>query len=112
MFFLPFSPRWLVEKGREEEAMSTLVRLRRLPADDPELIAELIQIKAEVFIAREIRANQLNGRTGIRAAIQPYLELVSSRPKFHRLAVGCLVMFYQQFIGCNVSAAMPCTLGD
>jgi hypothetical protein len=27
MFFLPYSPRWLVDRGRNEEALATLARL-------------------------------------------------------------------------------------
>lgn len=53
MFFLPFSPRWLMMKHREEEAISALCKLRRLQPDDPLLTAEFLEIKAAVMFDEE-----------------------------------------------------------
>jgi len=104
LFFMPFSPRWLVEVGRDEEARQTLSMLRNAPADSPHVRLEYLEIKAEVEIVRQIRATKAAGKTTmIGKLVQPYVELVSTKANFHRLAIGCLVMFYQQFIGCNVS---------
>jgi len=104
LFFMPFSPRWLVEVGRDEEAQQTLSMLRNAPADSPYVRLEYLEIKAEVEIVRQIRATKAAGKTTmIGKLVQPYIELVSTKANFHRLAIGCLVMFYQQFIGCNVS---------
>jgi hypothetical protein len=104
MFWMPFSPRWLTEVGRDEEALQTLSRLRKLPVDSEEVRYEFLEIKAEIMIVREIRDSHSAGKGMIGRLVQPYIELVSTRANFHRLAVGCLVMFYQQFIGCNVRA--------
>jgi hypothetical protein len=104
MFFMPYSPRWLVEVGRDEEARQTLSHLRSMPMESPGVVNEYLEIKAEVLIVREIRSSKSTGISGIGKLLQPYLELVSTRANFHRLAIGCLVMFYQQFIGCNVSS--------
>lgn len=46
MFILPETPRFLVKKGRHEQARKSLVFLRRLPADHPALEAELAEIQA------------------------------------------------------------------
>ena len=44
-FFLSESPRWLVLRDRHEEAVQTLVKLRRLPSDHPLVQEELQSIK-------------------------------------------------------------------
>ncbi|KAI9728259.1 MAG: hypothetical protein M1834_007752 [Cirrosporium novae-zelandiae] len=46
---LPESPRWLILKGREEEALSVLSSLSDLPSDDPYIHSEFIAIKDTVL---------------------------------------------------------------
>ncbi|ODV77071.1 general substrate transporter, partial [Suhomyces tanzawaensis NRRL Y-17324] len=46
MLFLPESPRYYVLKNNVPKALESLVKLRRLPADDADLIEELVEIKA------------------------------------------------------------------
>lgn len=43
---LPETPRYLVKAGKDESALRSLVFLRRLPADNPHILAELEEIKA------------------------------------------------------------------
>ncbi len=45
MFYLPESPRWLIKKGRDEQAARALSRLTSLPKDDPEVETELNDIR-------------------------------------------------------------------
>ncbi|WES02017.1 MFS transporter [Bacillus velezensis] len=59
MFFFPFSPRWLMLKHREEEAIASLCKLRRLDANDPLLRAEFLEIKAAVMFDEETQAEQI-----------------------------------------------------
>lgn len=100
MFFMPYSPRWLVEKNRDEEAKKTLSYLRKQPEDAPDVVIEYLEIKAEVMIVREIEAARSDkARSKFGKFIQPYRELVSTKSNFKRLFIGCVVMFYQQFIG-------------
>lgn len=40
ILFMPFSPRWLVNQGRDDEALQVLSRARNLPPDD-----DLVQIE-------------------------------------------------------------------
>ncbi|KAJ5038055.1 uncharacterized protein L3040_006926 [Drepanopeziza brunnea f. sp. 'multigermtubi'] len=39
-WLLPFSPRWLASKGKENEALAVLAELRRLPDSDPRVQRE------------------------------------------------------------------------
>ncbi|POY75595.1 hypothetical protein BMF94_1217 [Rhodotorula taiwanensis] len=105
LFWMPYSPRWLVEKGRDDEAKTTLSYLRHASTDSPEVVTEFLEIKADFLIQRELRLIATAGKGGLRAALQPYLDLVTSRSNFHRLYIGCTTMFFQQFIGCNCDFA-------
>ena len=102
MFFMPYSPRWLVEKNRDEEAKKTLSYLRKLPQDDADVLVEYLEIKAEVLAVREIEAARSDkATTKFGKFLRPYRDLVSSKSNAKRLFIGSVVMFYQQFIGCN-----------
>jgi len=47
--FLPESPRWLILKGKEEEALEVLAALSDLPIEDPTIHADFVAIKDTVF---------------------------------------------------------------
>ncbi|RSM15003.1 hypothetical protein CEP52_001144 [Fusarium oligoseptatum] len=59
-FFLSFSPRWLASKGRHEEALTTLARLRALPTDDVRVRAEWTDIVAEARFQEVVLNDTLN----------------------------------------------------
>jgi SP family sugar:H+ symporter-like MFS transporter len=46
LIFLPETPRYLIKRGQPEKAVRSLARLRRLPANDPSILAELAEIEA------------------------------------------------------------------
>ncbi|KAL4805135.1 general substrate transporter [Aspergillus unguis] len=96
MFFFPFSPRWLMSKHREEEAVSALCKLRRLSPDDPLLKAEILEIKAAVMFDEESdqEAIEKGGR------LAPWKALFAPN-MFKRLVLGCGMMICQQFTGIN-----------
>ncbi|RDW94938.1 sugar transporter-1 [Coleophoma crateriformis] len=56
MFFLPYSPRWLMMKHRDDDCIAALSKLRRLPADNNLLRAEYLEIKAAVMFDEETEA--------------------------------------------------------
>jgi len=56
--FLPFSPRWLVSKGRDREALNSLAKLRMLPPTDTRVQLEWYDIRAEVALHKEISAER------------------------------------------------------
>lgn len=105
VWFLPFSPRLLVNHGRDEEAVQTLSRLRRMPSDDPLIQIEYLEIKAESEFenrAFEKRFPQLalqaRGNRLLRELAQ-YVNIFRSKDSIKRVAIGGTVMFFQQWSG-------------
>ena len=81
MFFMPETPRWLMSKGREEEAKKVLDRI-----EDPEFIdASMAAMKSDIAIDR--------GQEGFRAIFKPWLR--------NALIIAVGIMFFQQFVGIN-----------
>ncbi|RGP63525.1 hypothetical protein FSPOR_8578 [Fusarium sporotrichioides] len=104
---LPYSPRWLASKDREEEALLNLAKLRALPKSDHRVQREFIDIVAEArFQASALRERHpdLTQRTDSGGKIR--LELISWTDCFkpgcwRRTLVGAGLMFFQQFTGIN-----------
>jgi len=58
MIFMPFSPRWLVHHGREEEARKVLSHLRDLPPDHELVELEFLEIKAQSLFEKRTVAEK------------------------------------------------------
>ncbi|CEL11803.1 hypothetical protein ASPCAL14899 [Aspergillus calidoustus] len=103
---LPFSPRWLASKQRNEEALASLSKIRRLPATDHRIQQEMLDIQIEVRFHQELNAEKhpnLQGN-GLTSAIMR--ELAGFADCFRsgcwrRTQVAVFVMFFQQFVGIN-----------
>lgn len=99
---LPYSPRWLMLKDREEEAVQVLVRIRQVGASDWRLQREILEIKAASTFDRQIIEGQYPaGMSPFRIAVSQYLELITVPHLRRRLRIACLLQVIQQFTGIN-----------
>ncbi|VUC25263.1 unnamed protein product [Clonostachys rosea] len=105
VWFLPFSPRLLINKGRDQEAIQTLSRLRQLPADDPLVRLEYLEIKAESEFEKRVldkRFPELANKAGssiLLRELAQYTNIFRTWDSFKRVAIGGTVMFFQQWSG-------------
>ena len=106
IYYLPFSPRWLALKGRDEECLVALAKLRQLPKNDNSIRDEWNQIRAEARYRAEVqreRHPKLQGsdrKTAIRLELASWMDCF--RPGcWKRTMVGVGLMFFQQFVGIN-----------
>jgi sugar porter (SP) family MFS transporter len=103
---LPYSPRWLVQVGRDQDALQSLVRLRGLPTSDPRLQAEWITIRTEAIMSREIVTRAHPSLQGTSLGSEIKLEAAAwvdmfRGPVIRRTMIGVMLMVFQQFQGIN-----------
>lgn len=107
MFFMPFSPRWLVHHGREAEARTTIAELRGLSTDDDLVELEFLEIKAQsLFEKRTVEANfpslaYPSAWNTIKLQFVAIGSLFKTAPMFRRVIVSTVTMFFQQWTGIN-----------
>ncbi|CAE6517214.1 unnamed protein product [Rhizoctonia solani] len=97
MFFLPFSPRWLVEKGRNEEALKVIQLLH-----GNEQNAEFIKLEFAEMV-EQIKYEKANMSSKLS-------DLWATKPMLKRTLTGMAVQICCQLTGINVSAYFQPTL--
>ncbi|KAJ5947544.1 hypothetical protein N7466_000559 [Penicillium verhagenii] len=107
LLFMPQSPRHLMNKGREEECLATLARLRSCSQDDLTVRVEFLEIKALHMFEKETSARKYpqwqdgSTKSNFMIALTDYKSLITNKSLFKRLSVACLVMTFQQWNGIN-----------
>lgn len=97
-FFIPYSPRWLLSKGRDEEALNVLAYVRNKSVDDEAIRIEFLEIKADAVFDREVAEQRYPQYMDRPLALQfaQVKSLFTTWPMFKRTAIACLMMFFQQ----------------
>lgn len=109
IWFMPFSPRWLVKVGREEEALSTLAWMRKLPADDELIQVEFLEIKAESAFEKKAFAREFprlaeeGSKSALREQVAQYVNCFRTRDNVKRICTAWLIMSFQQWSGIDAS---------
>ncbi|MCO5590307.1 hypothetical protein L7F22_044276 [Adiantum nelumboides] len=89
MFFLPESPRWLMLKGRKEEAQQTLARLHaRNEIQNPFVLSQMTELEAAV--QRDQEAERKHGG---------WTSLFTNRQTFRKVLLGIILQFSVQMTG-------------
>lgn len=100
--FLPFSPRWLASKGREQDALHNLAKIRCLPTTDARVQREWLEIITESKFQQGVLAERhpkLVNDGGAAAKLKLELSAWSDCFKkgcWRRTHVGAGLMFFQQ----------------
>ncbi|GLA91556.1 hypothetical protein AtubIFM57143_005059 [Aspergillus tubingensis] len=66
MLFFPDSPRWLLMKERDDEALRALSRLRRQSTSNPDLTNEYLEIKASIMLENSFARERFPELSGFR----------------------------------------------
>lgn len=85
---MPESPRWLILKGHEEEAVNVLSALSDLSSEDPYVQSEFTAIKDTVLEMSDVRFRDV--------------FTMDRNRNFHRAALGYVNQMFQQISGINL----------
>ncbi|KAK2021199.1 general substrate transporter [Colletotrichum zoysiae] len=96
----PYSPRWLAMIDRKDEALASLAKLRRLPANDERVQQEFESIVAETRYQQTVLKRRHPNARGFTLEVKTWVDLFSLK-LWRRVIVGCGVMAFQQFSGIN-----------
>ncbi|KAJ7285011.1 general substrate transporter [Mycena rebaudengoi] len=105
ILFMPFSPRWLVNQERNDEALAVLSHARGLPEDSELVQIEFLEIKAQYLFEKETNAIRFpqyqdgGWVSEFKLGFFAYWSLLRERSLFYRVIVASGTMFFQQWTG-------------
>jgi hypothetical protein len=89
-------------KGREEESLAVISRIRSLPSDSALVQLEYLEVKAqhrfevETSAARFPQYHAPGLMNQIKLGFQEYVSLLTNRSLFKRVVVAVFIMVFQQ----------------
>lgn len=107
IMFVPQSPRWLMDNGREQECLDVLAGLRRLPTDSPLVQMEYLELKAQKLFETRVSEHDYphlqdgSQSSKFKLGVAGYKSLITNPSNLRRTAVATLVMMFQQWTGVN-----------
>ncbi|KAH8810885.1 putative sugar transporter [Xylogone sp. PMI_703] len=107
MLFVPFTPRWLMHHGHEDEARRVLAKLRSADVNSQVVELEFLEIKSQsLFEKRTVEANfphlaELTWMNSFKLQFVAMASLFKTRPMFKRVMVASITMFFSQWSGIN-----------
>ncbi|KAK6826792.1 Sugar and other transporter [Aspergillus parasiticus SU-1] len=101
-WFLPYSPRWLMLVGKDEECLIVLARLRNQDANSPEVQYEYRSLKVEAYTDRETaRLRYGTEEKTWRTELLEYKRIFTTKVLLHRVGLGAGVQAFGQWSGIN-----------
>ncbi|KAG6897046.1 hypothetical protein C0992_004455 [Termitomyces sp. T32_za158] len=88
ILFMPFSPRWLVNQGRDEEALAVLSRARGVAPDSDLVQLEFLEIRAQYIFEKETSQAKFpdyqdgSFSSNFKLGLFDYLSLLTNRSGF------------------------------
>lgn len=107
MMFLPQSPRWLMDQGRDDECLNVIAGLRRQPSDSPLVQLEYLEVKAqklfETRVSQHDHPDLQDGSFGsnFKLGLAGYASLITNPSNRKRTTVAVMIMVFQQWTGVN-----------
>ncbi|KAJ5433641.1 uncharacterized protein N7458_012797 [Penicillium daleae] len=107
ILFMPPSPRWLMVKGRDDECLSVIAKLRRLPSDSELVQLEYLEVKAqhrfeqETSLAKFPHYHAPGVLNKIKLGFHEYSSLITNQSLLKRVLVAVFIMVFQQWSGIN-----------
>lgn len=113
LLFMPQSPRHLMNRGREQECLETLARLRSTTTEDLKVRIEFLEIKAlrefERVRSLEKYPNLQDGsfKSNFMIGFYDYTSLVSNPSLRKRTMIAIFTMVFQQWNGVSTFPTLP-----
>lgn len=107
IMFMPQSPRWLMDQGRDEECLDVLANLRRAPRDSPLVQMEYLEVKAQKLFETRLSQRDFpqfqdgSAKSNFKLGVNQYKALFNNSSNLKRTSVAILIMLFQQWTGIN-----------